>query len=228
MMSPHELLIDERAPGSGSSRGAPMLLVLHGWGMYKGHLFELTRGFDPRLTIVAAQAPVRMGPGAYRWFNFERTPSSGPIIDDKEEEQSLATLLSFIDRLVSVRSPGALYLLGHSQGATMALSVTLRRPARLAGCANVNGRLLKKRLAQVQSPDALEGLSFFCGHGSHNPIVPLALGRETRDHVQRLGAAVTYREYPIGHEITPEALSDVSAWLTDRIDEREAASARAR
>ncbi|MGK3992292.1 alpha/beta hydrolase [Sorangium sp. So ce1024] len=222
-MSTRDLLIDERPPAEGGAQGAPLLLVLHGWGMYKGHLFELTRGLDPRLTIVAAQAPVRMGPGAYRWFDFERTPSSGPIINDREEEQSLATLLAFIDRLVSARAPAALYLLGHSQGATMALSVTLRRPARLAGCANVNGRLLKKRLAEVQSPNALEGLSFFCGHGVHNPIVPLALGRETRDHVQRLGAEVTYREYPIGHEITPEALSDVSAWLTGRLDARAAA-----
>lgn len=227
-MSTSELLIEERAPGDGTSGGGAMLLVLHGWGLYKGHLLELTKGFDPRLTIVAAQAPVRMGPGAYRWFHFDRVPSSGPIINDQEEEKSLATLLSFIDQLVSARLPSALYLLGHSQGATMALSVTLRRPARLAGCANVNGRLLTKRLAEVQSPNVLEGLPFFCGHGLHNPIVPLWLGRETRDHVQRMGAAMTYREYPIGHEITPEALSDVSLWLTDRINEREAAMATAR
>lgn len=209
-----ELRFEERPPGTGEVRGAPLLLVLHGWGMYRGHLFELTRGFDPRWTVVAAQAPVRMGPGAYRWFHFERTPDSGPIIDDAEEERSLAALLAFIDRLVETRSPSALYLLGHSQGATMALSVILRRPQRLAGCANVNGRLLRKRLAEVQHPNVLSGLAMFCGHGTHNPIVPLRLGQETRDHVQRLGATTVYHEYPIGHEITPEVLSDVAAWLS--------------
>jgi phospholipase/carboxylesterase len=219
-MSALELLSYERPPRSGTVHGAPLLVVLHGWGMYRGHLFELTQGFDPRLTIVAPQAPVRMGPGAYRWFDFERTPSSGPIINDAEEDKSLAILLSFIERLVATHSPSALYLLGHSQGATMALSVILNRPVPLAGCANVNGRLLHKRLAQVQRPDVLAGLPMFCGHGVHNPIVPLRLGQETRDHLQRLGAMMSYREYPIGHEITPEALSDVSAWLSAVIGEQ--------
>jgi predicted esterase len=35
-----------------------------------------------------------------------------------------------------------------------------------------------------------------------------------------MGAAMSYREYPIGHEITPEALSDVSAWLGELIGKR--------
>jgi phospholipase/carboxylesterase len=216
-----ELLNTERPPSTTTVRGAPMLLALHGWALYRGHLFDLVQGFDPRLTIVAAQAPVRMGPGAYRWFDFERTPSSGPIINDAEETQSLARLLSFIDQLVAEREPSALYLLGHSQGATMALSTILRRPVRLAGCANVNGRLLAKRLTEVQRPGVLDGVTMFCGHGIHNPIVPLRLGQETRDHLRRMGAQVTYREYPIGHEITPEALSDVSAWLSGLIGPEE-------
>jgi phospholipase/carboxylesterase len=227
-VSSFELLFDERPPSAGSAHGAPMLLALHGWGMYKGHMHELTKGLDPRLTIVAAQAPVRMGPGAYRWFDFDRVPSSGPIINDAEEEKSLATLLSFIDRLVSTRSPSALYLFGHSQGGSMSMSVVLKRPARLAGCININGRFLPKRIAQVQNPEILKGLSFFCGHGVHNPIVPLRIGQETRDHVQRLGATMSYREYPIGHEITPEIVSEVSAWLTGVLGEREQASAAAR
>lgn len=202
-----------------------MLLVLHGWGMYKGHMFELCKGLDPRLTIVAAQAPVRMGPGAYRWFDFERMRDSAPIINDAEEERSLPALLSFIERVVSARSPGALYLFGHSQGATMMLSVALQRPPLLAGCANVNGRILPKRLAQAQRSNVLEGMSVFSGHGVHNPIVPIRVGRETRDHVQRMGAAMSYHEYPIGHEITPEIVSDVSTWLTRVLGEREAARA---
>lgn len=212
------LLTQERAPESGADRGAPLLLLLHGWGMYRGHLFDLTTSYDPRFAVVAAQAPVRMGPGAYRWFDFTRTLDAGPIINDQEEESSLAKLLSFIDNLVEARDPSQLYLLGHSQGATMALSVALQRPARLAGCANVNGRLLGKRVAEAEAPNLLEGMSFYCGHGLHNPIVPLALGHRTRDLVAELGASVTYREYDIGHEITPAVLSDVSTWLTAELD----------
>jgi phospholipase/carboxylesterase len=206
-----ELLFDERL-ASGSHQ-APVLVLLHGWASYKGHLFELARDLDRRWTVVAPQAPVRMGPGAYRWFDFERTPDSGPIINDNEEAPSLDALLSFLERLTARLSPAALYLLGHSQGATMALSVTVQRPPWLSGCININGRLLKKRLAQVKDPNILHSLPVYCAHGTHNSIVPLRLGQESREHLQRLGATVSYREYPIGHEITTESFSDAASWL---------------
>jgi predicted esterase len=30
--------------------------------------------------------------------------------------------------------------------------------------------------------------------------------------------ALTYREYPMGHEVSPESLRDVSAWLSSSLD----------
>lgn len=213
-----ELVFDERPPGAGGGRGGPLLLVLHGWGTYRGPLFELAKDFDPRLTIIAAQAPVRIGPGAYRWFDYQRDPVTGALtIDDDEECSSLARLERFVDQLVANWAPGALYLFGHSQGATMALSLILRRPARFAGCAHLNGRVLPGRLAQVEPLAPLDGLPFFFGHATQDPIIPLWLGRQTRDHVQRLGGSVVFREYPVGHDPTPEIVSHVSAWLTDTI-----------
>jgi phospholipase/carboxylesterase len=218
------LLTTERPPAGGDFRGAPLLLLLHGWATYRGPLFELTQGFDARLGIVAAQAPVRMGPSAYRWFDFQRTPDSGPIIDDAEEERSLASLLTFVDALVAEKSPSRLYLLGHSQGGTMTLSVALRRPPKLVGCININGRLLQKRRLASESATLLSGLDFFCGHGSNNDIVPLALGRATRQWLAGMGAEMTSREYPIGHEITPEALADASAWLSAHLQDEAVAT----
>lgn len=219
-----ELHTTERPPVGREFRGAPLLLLLHGWATYRGPLFELTQGFDARLGIVAAQAPVRMGPSAYRWFDFQRTPDSGPIINDIEEERSLASLLAFVDALVAEKAPSRLYLLGHSQGGTMALSVALRRPPKLAGCININGRLLQKRRVASEGATLLSGLSFFCGHGSNNDIVPLALGRATRQWLEGMGAEMTSREYPIGHEITPEALADASAWLSAKLQDGDEAT----
>jgi phospholipase/carboxylesterase len=218
-----ELLYDERPPGAGGSRGAPLLLVLHGWGTYRRPLFELANDFDPRLTIIAAQAPVRIGPGAYRWFDYQRDPATGALtIDDDEERASLARLERFVDQLVATWAPGALYLFGHSQGATMALTLTLRRSARFAGCAHLNGRVLPRRLAEVERPAPLAGLPFFFGHATQDPIIPLSLGRQTRDHVQHLGGSIVFREYPVGHDVTPEIVSHVSTWLTDTITQQQA------
>lgn len=192
--------------------GAPLIVLLHGWAMYKDHLFEMTRAWDERWVIIAPQAPVRMGPGANRWFNFERTPDSGPIIDDDEEASSLVKLQQFVERVIEARDPSVVYVVGHSQGGTMSLSLALSRPRRLKGVAQINGRVLTKRLTNTAS-NQLEGLSMFFGHGTVNPIVPIGLGRWTREQMRLRGASVTYQEYPIGHEVTPEYLAAAAQWL---------------
>ena len=37
-------------------------------------------------------------------------------------------------------------------------------------------------------------------------------------HLAGLGASVTYREYPLGHQISEEELEDVAGWLTGHLD----------
>lgn len=199
--------------------GTPLIILLHGWAMYKDHLFEMTRGWDERWAIVAPQAPVRMGPGANRWFDFERTPDAGPIINDEEECSSLEKLQRFVARLVEARKPSSVYVVGHSQGGTMSLSLALSRPLRLAGVAQINGRFLKKRLEGVAATQ-LQGMSMFFGHGTENPIVPIRLGRWTGERAASLGAKVVHEEYPIGHEVTPEYLRAAALWLDEQISRR--------
>ena len=197
---------------------ASVVILLHGWGLYHGHLLELTHHFDPRLEVVSPRAPVRMGPGAYRWFDFVRTVSDGPDINHGEEESSLHTLTTFVEEMIEAMDVDGVYLVGHSQGGTMALSLALSRPDLVKGCANVNGRILDKAWARVQGRPVLAGKPFFNGHGTANPIVPIRLGRQTCARLEQLGAAMTTREYPIGHEITPESLLHVSIWLSALLD----------
>lgn len=202
----------ERLPQGAGAR-APVIVLLHGWGMYHGHLFDMAQSFDRDWHLISPRAPVRMGPGAYRWFNFVRTPADGPNIDHDEERASLRTLIAYLEGVARRAGVDGVYLIGHSQGGTMALSVALSRPDLVKGCANVNGRILDKVWDAVCGARPLEGIPFFNGHGTENPIVPIRLGRATCTRLRTLGADLTTLEYPIGHEITPQALSDVSAWL---------------
>jgi predicted esterase len=44
--------------------------------------------------------------------------------------------------------------------------------------------------------------------------------QRAKDSVERLRALrvpLTYRDYDMGHEITPRSLSDLSAWLEEKI-----------
>ena len=53
----------------------------------------------------------------------------------------------------------------------------------------------------------------FVAHGLHDPLIPVDVGRATRDLLQQLGASVTYREYPMGHMVVPAEIADARRWL---------------
>lgn len=194
---------------------SPTLVLLHGYGKTRNHLFDRVQDADQRLTILGLQAPMRIGPGAYRWFDYTRHPDSTITIDAAEEASSHATLVAFLAALrASSKTP--LFLLGHSQGGMMALGVALARPDLVEGCAVVNARVLPQALARIGDGGACS-TSFFVGHGLDDETVPVVRGRAVRDTLARLGAAPCYREYAAGHDVTAGMLADVSAWLTRQL-----------
>jgi len=53
--------------------------------------------------------------------------------------------------------------------------------------------------------------------GQYDPVLPVHHGRAARDQLATLPVDLTYREYAMGHEVTPESLADVVAWLQERL-----------
>jgi len=65
----------------------------------------------------------------------------------------------------------------------------------------------------VKDEKKLRGFPVFAAHGEHDPLIPIALGRAVRDELVRLGLAVDWHEYPMGHMVVPEELDDARTWL---------------
>ena len=63
------------------------------------------------------------------------------------------------------------------------------------------------------------GFPVLVQHGSADPVVPVSFGHKARDLLAGLGMDVSFAEYPIGHEISPQSLADLTGWLSARIDE---------
>jgi phospholipase/carboxylesterase len=61
--------------------------------------------------------------------------------------------------------------------------------------------------------EALKGFPVFAAHGEQDPLLPIALGRTVRDQLTKLGLAVSWHEYPMGHMVVPEELADAREWL---------------
>jgi phospholipase/carboxylesterase len=196
----------------------PLLILLHGIGSNEQDLFGLAPYLDERFLIVSARAPNPYG-GGYAWFEIEWLPN-GFAIDQAQAEASRELIVRFIGEAAAAygADPARVYLAGFSQGAIMSGWVTLTRPDLVAGAALMSGRIPDEARAQIATPEQLAGKPFLVVHGLFDQVLPIHYGRASRDLLQGLPVELTYREYPMGHEVSAQSLADVSAWLTERLD----------
>lgn len=202
----------------------PLLLLLHGVGSNEEDLFGLTPYIDARFLVLSARAPFVLGPGSYGWFNIEFTPR-GLVADMAQAKQSLEMLPGFIEEAVAAYGADerCVYLGGFSQGAMMSLALMLTRPEMVAGVAAMSGRLPAQVLERAPDREALDGMPVIITHGIYDPVLPVENGRAAREFLESLPVELTYREYPMGHEVSMESLRDVTKWLGHALDTRCAA-----
>jgi phospholipase/carboxylesterase len=60
---------------------------------------------------------------------------------------------------------------------------------------------------------ARAGLPVSIAHGTHDPVIPVEFGRDARDRLEAAGLDVSYREDPVGHTISPGAVTQARAVL---------------
>ena len=206
--------VEEKAP--------PLLLLLHGVGSHEYDLFGLAPYLDKRFLIISARASNTLQPGSYAWFEVSFTPQ-GPVINPAQAETSRRALITFINEVVAAygADPRRVYLMGFSQGAIMSASVALTRPDLIAGAVLMSGRILPEVQPLIAAPQELEGLPLLVVHGTADSVLPIHHARASRKLLSSLPVELTYREYPMGHEVSQESLNDVALWLTTRLDKAQ-------
>ena len=197
----------------------PLLLLLHGIGSNEYDLYGLAPFLDGRFLIISVRALNTLGPGSYAWFDADFTPQ-GPVINPEQAEASRKTLITFLKEAVTAygADPKQVYLMGFSQGAIMSASVALTQPELVAGAVLMSGRILPEIRPLMASNEELSGFPFLVVHGTVDMVLPITYGRASRELLSSLPVNLTYHEYPMGHEVNQESLSDVTAWLTEQLD----------
>jgi len=208
-----------REPGLPGQSAPPLLLLLHGIGSNEEDLFGLAPYLDERFLVVSARAPVALDYGGYGWFNIEFTPR-GMVADVEQAKKSLSMLPGFIDELVEAYGAEGrrVYLAGFSQGAMMSLALLLTRPEKVAGVVAMSGRFPRQVLELEPQREALAGKPVLVTHGLYDPVLPIDNGRAVRGYLSGLPVELTYREYPMAHEVSMESLRDVTRWLKETLD----------
>jgi len=103
-------------------------------------------------------------------------------------------------------------LAGFSQGAAMALHIGLRQTDKFAGIMALSGYLLLPEQTD-QFTTAAKTTPVFMAHGVHDPVVPYALGDSSRRKLEALGLSIQWHCYPMEHNVCPEEIRHIGAWI---------------
>ena len=199
--------------GYDSGRRYPLIILLHGFGASMHDLAGLAPAIGETGYVYACpNAPVAMDIGGGQ-VGFGWTPPDG--FNDPEWAQRSEDLL---DRSVAEifaatdANPGNTVLLGFSQGGGLAYRYGLTRPEVFAGVVALStGFPRTDGFDQTLPTERLEPI--FVGHGTQDPVVPVESGRTAKTRLVELGYAPEHHEYPMGHEISDEAIRDLVTWL---------------
>jgi phospholipase/carboxylesterase len=204
-----------REPAAGPE-GA--LVLLHGRAVHEGDLYPLLDELDPerRLIGLTPAGPLtNIPPGGRHWYIVERVGEP----DEKTFVSTLTTLCRFLDGFLRERKVpwNRTVIGGFSQGGAVAYSVALgtARP-RPAGILAMSSFLPTVRGWRLDV-HAKRGLPVFISHGSYDNVIPVGFGRRARDVLTDGGLEVTYRESRVLHQIDPEVLAEMRAWVATRI-----------
>jgi phospholipase/carboxylesterase len=108
-------------------------------------------------------------------------------------------------------------LAGFSQGGAIALQTALRHKEKLAGVLALSTYLpLADSLAAEAAP-ANKNIPIFMAHGSHDPVIAMAMAIKSRDFLSSLSYEVDWHEYAIPHSVSMQEISDIGRWLRQRI-----------
>jgi phospholipase/carboxylesterase len=132
--------------------------------------------------------------------------------------QSQQQIVALIEREIAAGlAPQRIVLAGFSQGGAIALHTGLRYPQPLGGILALSTYLPLPGLLDDEAAPANTSVPILLAHGSHDPVVPLALAERTRMQLTARGHVVEWHVYPMSHSVCPVEVQDIRKWLVTRL-----------
>lgn len=138
--------------------------------------------------------------------------------DDVGIRESEVVIRKYIEQQISQGIPASrIVIAGFSQGGAIALQTGLRYPQRLAGIMALSTYLPLRASLASEASAANRDVPILMCHGTHDGVVPPALGETSRDILVKLGYRIDWRSYPMAHQVCLEEVMDISKWLQERL-----------
>ena len=201
------------------------VIWLHGLGADRYDFLPVAEALQESLhttRFVLPQAPTRAvtingGYAMPSWYDI-KAMSPARSISEQELNESADTVVALIEAQKSAGIDASrIFLAGFSQGGAVVFHTAyLKWQGALGGVLALStyaptfSNELELSASQQRTPA-------LCLHGQYDEVVQNSMGRTAYEHLKRLGVSVTWQEYPMGHEVLPEEIRDIGAWLTERL-----------
>ncbi|MBA1237661.1 alpha/beta hydrolase [Pseudomonas kunmingensis] len=201
------------------------VIWLHGLGADRYDFLPVAEALQQRLhstRFVLPQAPTRPvtingGWSMPSWYDI-LAMSPARAINHEELETSAQQIITLIEAQRDAGiDPARIVLAGFSQGGAVVLHTAfLRWRGPLGGIVALSTYAPTFTESPAFSAEALH-YPVLCLHGSRDDVVPSAMGRAAYQCLHDAGIKVTWRDYPMGHEVLPEEIRDIGEWLAARL-----------
>jgi phospholipase/carboxylesterase len=104
-------------------------------------------------------------------------------------------------------------LAGFSQGGAASLYTAPRYAERLAGVMALSCYLPLASSFDEERAPANDGTPIFMAHGVADATLPITMGVESRDFLERQGYTVEWHDYPMAHAVCPAEIADIRDFL---------------
>lgn len=217
-----ETVLTEAAQSGSTATGS--IVWLHGLGA-DGHDFVplvpiLQRCQRLALKFIFPHAPIRPvtingGMQMRAWYDIKGIDLTGArLLDQEGIDASIAQTKQLIQHEIQQGIPAnRIVVAGFSQGGVIALSTSLEMRDELLGTMGLSCYLPPLDPTAESTTNQGTALPSFNAHGQHDPMVPIALGKQAADLLSAQGFAVTWKEYPAQHTVHEQEIADIDEWL---------------
>jgi phospholipase/carboxylesterase len=142
--------------------------------------------------------------------------------DGRSDDAGIRASAAILDGLIACElergiAANKIVVAGFSQGGAIALHAGLRSKHKLAGIMALSTYLPISESFRSEVVDASDtghtDVPIFMAHGNLDPVLPMALGRDSADLLIANGFEVEWHEYPMAHSVCMDEISDIRRWL---------------
>lgn len=206
-------------PSTNNEGKPPVIFMFHGYGSNEEDLFSFAPELPGALCVISVRAPYPMEPFGNAWYAITFDAQQGKWSDDEQARSSRERIIKFIDEACEAYGldTDRINLLGFSQGTILSYSVALSYPEKIKNVVALSGYINEGILKKDYHKNTFKNLQIYISHGQVDQVIPPEWAQKAPSFLNKLGISNVYKEFPVGHGVSPENFYSFKKWLEERI-----------